>query len=375
MKKMYSTLLLLAAVLTVTTSCGNRNRPDKALGAHIASMQEASDRQSTRGRSAELISAVSPTPRDDFRQGDQVVLQYTLPSDTIRLDSAILHLNGERIGPMEGREWIYRSDYNDPVGRNAYRITGYRGADSTLKVGEFILKAQVAPVSYGYREIASYPHDNTAYTQGLYWHDGYLYEGTGTEGASSLRKVDLTTGQVLQKIDLDKKYFGEGIALLDGKIYQLTWQHGLGFIYDAETFRQVGDFQYAGPGWGLTTDGTHLYMSNGSERIDVIDPNGFKKVRTIEVYTDSQKVENLNELEWIEGEIWANVYTSDQIVRIDPATGAVTGVIDLRGILKTADKEINTDVLNGIAYDAACKRIFVTGKNWKKLFRIEVVRK
>jgi glutamine cyclotransferase len=232
--------------------------------------------------------------------------------------------------------------------------------------------ARKAPASQGYREIAAYPHDAAAYTQGLYWHNGYLYESTGLEGRSSLRKVELETGRVVQKRDLDKAYFGEGIARLGNRIYQLTWQHGLGFIYDEATFRQTGDFRYAGQGWGLTSDGALLYLSNGSERIEVIDPQDFKIVRTIEVYTDREKVESLNELEWIDGEIWANVYTTDRIVRIDPATGVVLGVIDLRGLLKTSDRDIHTDVLNGIACDADTRRLFVTGKNWKKLFQIEV---
>jgi glutamine cyclotransferase len=369
---MQKTILFLLALASALPSCGGRNNPNARLSDHIAGMQQASGQRAGASRAPELIATVFPVPRSEFRQGDQVPIGYTPASDTLRIDSTVLWLNDRRTGLIENGQWIHMSGTNDPVGRTAYRIVAHGGADSTVRVGEFTLKAKEAPAVYGYREIAAWPHDPTAYTQGLYWHDGYFYEGTGLEGQSSLRKVDPATGAVLQKIDLDKQYFGEGIALLGGKIYQLTWQHSLGFIYDAETFRQVGDFRYTGQGWGLTTDGTYLYMSNGSERIEVIDPDGFKKHRTIEVCTDQEKVDQLNELEWIEGEIWANVYLTDRIVRIDPATGAVTGVIDLSGLLKTTDKDIHTDVLNGIAYDASTRRIFVTGKNWKKLFEIQV---
>jgi glutamine cyclotransferase len=369
---MQKTLFFFLTLPTLLLSCGGRNNPNVSLSDHIAGMRQASGQRPGGARAAEWIATVFPGPRSEFRQGDTIRIGYTPVSDTLRLDSVVLSLNERRVGRIDGGEWLYVSGANDPLGRIAYRIAAWRGADSTARTGEFTLMAAKAPTVYGYREIAWRPHDPTAYTQGLYWQDGYLYEGTGLEGHSSLRKVDPETGAVLRKIDLDPRYFGEGIALLDGKIYQLTWQHGLGFIYDAQTFRQLGDFRYTGEGWGLTTDGTYLYMSNGSERIEVIDPDGFRSVRTIEVCTDRTKVGSLNELEWIDGEIWANVYMTDQIVRIDPATGAVTGIVDLRGLLKTADKDIHTDVLNGIAWDASARRLFVTGKNWKKLFEIQL---
>lgn len=359
--------ILLCLLLTVAMpSCGGRSNPNISLSDHVAGMRRAAGA----ARPVELITAVGPGPRSEFRLGDTIPIGYTPASDTVRLDSAVLRLGDRRLGVMTGRQYLLPTAAGDPVGRVAYRITAYRGADSTVRVGEFVLLSRQAPTLYGYRTVAEHPHDPTAYTQGLYWHGGSLYEGTGLEGRSSLRRVDLSSGEVLQKVDLDPRYFGEGIALLGGRIYQLTWQQGVGFIYDAATLRRIGDFRYTGEGWGLTTDGTYLYMSNGSERIEVIDPEGFKKVRAIEVYTDRSKVEALNELEWIGGEIWANVYTTDRIVRIDPATGAVTGVVDARGLLRTEDRDIHTDVLNGIAHDPSTGRIWVTGKNWKKLFEI-----
>lgn len=366
MRKAY---ILIIPILFFSVSCGGggqkRNGSLNEIAAHMPERTAAA---------VELIGNVSPGPRNDFRQGDDVRISYAVVSDTLTPDSVILYMNGVRKGPM-GREYLYLTNAEHPVGRIPYRIIAYKDRDSTVRVGEFVIKPVNKPVRYGYRIVNTFPHDRTAYTQGLYWHQGYLYEGTGQEGQSSLRRVDLATGKVQKIKNLDRQYFGEGIALLGGKIYQLTWTTNRGFIYDAESFQQIGEFGYSGEGWGLTTDGTRLYMSDGSERIHVIDPEGFKKIRSIDVYTDEGRVTQLNELEWIDGEIWANVYMSESIVRIDPATGIVTGIIDMRGLLKSSDKDIHTDVLNGIAYDPAGKRIFVTGKNWSKLFQIELVRR
>ena len=184
----------------------------------------------------------------------------------------------------------------------------------------------------------------------------------------------LRTGGSYWSVPLDDSYFGEGLALLGGKLYQLTWRSNKGFVYDLKTFERVGEFGYGGEGWGLATDGTSLYQSDGTEKIRVIDPETFRTVRTIEVCTDRSRVPYINELEWIDGELWANVYTTDTVIRIDPRTGAVVGVIDLAGLLSPADVTAQTDVLNGIAYDAKTGRIFVTGKNWNKLFEIVPVR-
>ena len=230
-----------------------------------------------------------------------------------------------------------------------------------------------APTS-GYQVIAEYPHDPGAYTQGLVFIDGTLYEGTGRNGESSLRRVDLETGEVLQSVELDEEHFGEGIAVIGDRIYQLTWQTGTAFVYDRETFALLETFSYTTEGWGLTTDGQRLIMSDGSSRIVFRDPATFAEVGAIDVRDGDMPVSNLNELEYINGEIWANVYQTDRIVRIDPASGAVTGWIDLAGLLPR-DEPGNEDaeVLNGIAYDAESGRLFVTGKYWPKLFEIELV--
>lgn len=231
----------------------------------------------------------------------------------------------------------------------------------------------VAPVS-GYRIVAEYPHDPDAFTQGLSIHNGGLYEGTGLEGESTLRRVDLVSGEVLQSRELDDEYFGEGIAVMNDRIYQLTWQSGTCFVYDRETFDLLGTFSYEGEGWGLTTDGERLIMSDGTSRLVFRDPETFADLGHIDVRDAGIPVSSLNELEYVEGEIWANVWQTDRVARIDPTSGLVTGWIDLSGLLSTEERETHTvDVLNGIAYDAETGRVFVTGKWWPKLFEIELV--
>lgn len=229
--------------------------------------------------------------------------------------------------------------------------------------------------TYGYRVKNVYPHAPSAFTQGLYWRDGYLWESTGLEGRSQMKKVRLETGETVQSINLDGQYFGEGAAYLDGRIYQLTWESGVAFVYDPATLSRTGQFRYPGQGWGLTTDGEMLYMSDGSSRIMLVDPADFSRKRSITVQMGRSPKRELNELEWIDGKIWANIYLSDQIVIIDPTTGNVEGVIDLTGLLPSEDRMPNTDVLNGIAHDPATGRIFVTGKHWPKLFEIEIFEK
>lgn len=226
---------------------------------------------------------------------------------------------------------------------------------------------------YTYKVVEVFPHDTKAYTQGLMWLDGYIYEGTGQNGRSELRKVEPKSGRVLQNVKLPERYFGEGIAYLEGKIYQLTWTEGKAIVYDKETFRQLQSFSYDGEGWGLTADGEKLYMSDGSEMIAVRDPKTFAVERTFAVTYKGRPVDNLNELEWIDGKIWANRYYTEEVAIIDPQTGYVTGIIDFSGIQAQADRLPGTDVFNGIAYDPDSGKIYVTGKNWNKLYRIELV--
>ena len=226
---------------------------------------------------------------------------------------------------------------------------------------------------YSCRIMKAYPHDPSAFTQGLIFYNGYLYESTGLYGKSSLRKVELETGKVLKKRKLPREIFGEGLARWGNRLVMLTWKSRKGFIYDLGTFRQIGHFPYRTEGWGITYDGVHFIMSDGSSTLQFLEPGTFRVTKKLEVRDGEKPVSLLNELEYIKGEIWANVFESTRIARISPVTGKVTGWIDL-GNLKEAFNAGKADVLNGIAYDSKNDRIFVTGKFWPKLFEIQIVR-
>lgn len=231
------------------------------------------------------------------------------------------------------------------------------------------------PPVFGYRVIREYPHDPGAFTQGLFFHEGFLYESTGLRGESTLRRVDLDTGEVLEQRELLPRFFGEGAALAGDFIFQLTWESGVGFVYTRPPFRLVREFRYPGEGWGLTFDGQHLVMSDGSDALRFLDPNTLRQMRLLRVTAAGERLFQLNELEWIAGEIWANIWTEERIARIRPDTGEVTAFVDLTGILPPGWRlrYPEMDVLNGIAWDPDGGRIFVTGKKWPKLFEIELV--
>ena len=236
---------------------------------------------------------------------------------------------------------------------------------------------QSAPGSipmYTYQVVSVYPHDPTAFTQGLQYVDGFLYEGTGQNGHSSIRQVKLETGEVLQKRDVPPEHFGEGITIWKNDLIELTWQTHVAFVYDRVSFEPKKRFSYPGEGWGLTHDGANLIMSDGTHELRVLDPVTFTEKRRIVVTADGAPLRNLNELEYVKGEIFANIWQTDTIARIAPDTGKVTGYVDLRGLLTAAERS-RTDVLNGIAYDAARDRLFVTGKWWPKVFEIKIVKR
>ena len=230
---------------------------------------------------------------------------------------------------------------------------------------------------WGCKVVATYPHDRTAFTQGLVFADGHLLEGTGQKGDSSLRRVDLDTGKIEKIASLNSHYFGEGITVLNNNVYQLTWQNRIGLVYDVDTFDVKKTFQYSGEGWGLTTDGKRLIMSDGSAIIRFLDPETFEVVKRISVHRrdSKEKIGRLNELEFVNDEIWANVWYEDHILRISPKDGEVLGWIDLSSLYPRNKRGSVEEVLNGIAYDAKKKRLFVTGKNWPQLFEISVGQK
>lgn len=252
----------------------------------------------------------------------------------------------------------------------------------TKKVNNsFEVFANIEPTIYGYEIINTYPHDKKAYTQGLEYYNGFLYETTGRRGQSSLRKVEIKSGKVLQKIDLDKKYFGEGMTIVGDKIIWLTWQNNKGFVYDLNSFDQIGEFKYnqSNEGWGLTQNETELIKSDGTNKIWFLDKSTQEEKRALQTYTHDRALSQLNELELINGKLYANYYQKPIIAIINPANGVVEGLINLKGLeaeMKKSQKLVEDDeVLNGIAYDAKNDRLFVTGKNWGYLFEIKLIKK
>ncbi|MCY4744151.1 glutaminyl-peptide cyclotransferase [Pelomonas sp. UHG3] len=243
---------------------------------------------------------------------------------------------------------------------------------AALAAAAFAPLALAATPVQGYKVVRSYPHDPDAFTQGLFFHDGFLYEGTGLRGRSSVRKVELETGRVLQAVELPPEVFGEGITRWGDRIIALTWQEQTAFVLDLKTFKLWRKFSYPGEGWGLAHNERELVMSDGSAELRFLDPLSFKELRRVKVTADGRPLTQLNELEWVEGEILANVWQTDRIARIDPKTGRVTGWIDLTGLLAGPQRPHPDAVLNGIAYDAKAKRLFVTGKLWPRLYEIQL---
>jgi glutamine cyclotransferase len=236
-------------------------------------------------------------------------------------------------------------------------------------------KKSAALPEYGYQIVHVYPHDRTAFTEGLEYHDGFLYESTGLNGRSTLRKVRLETGEVVQQIPLSSQYFGEGITIVGNEIIQLTYRTEVGFVYSLPDFHLLRQFTYKGEGWSLTHNATSIFMDDGTDEIRVWDPKTLAERRRIKVHEGAKTIDNVNELEYVEGELYANIWQTDRIARISPITGAVLGWIDLSGILSPMYRNGSEDVLNGIAWDSIHKRLFVTGKLWPNLFEIRIVPK
>jgi glutamine cyclotransferase len=239
----------------------------------------------------------------------------------------------------------------------------------------FVPAAASQTPEYGYQVVHVYPHDRKAFTQGLEFRAGFLYEGTGLNGQSTLRKVKLETGEVMQQVSVDAQYFGEGVTVFNQQILELTWRSAIGFVYEQNSMRRLRSFNYSGEGWGLANDGSEIYMSDGTPQIRVWDPVTLQEKRRVTVRNGGKPVTYLNELECVRGEIYANVWQTDRVARISPKDGRVLGWVNLSGLLSAADRTDNTDVLNGIAYDLLGDRLFVTGKFWPKLFEIKLVPK
>jgi len=326
---------------------------------------------------SDLIRLTHPTPDQEISAGSEIRVRFRL-TGTIIPDSVEIYFAGRLMKTLRdgATELNIPPESANTTGIRALKLLAYKNAERPQSISLFItILSDIVPQRYGYRIEKVFPHDNQAYTQGLFWHNGFLYESTGQEGRSTLRKVELETGNVIHKHNLGSRFFGEGTTVIGNQIYQLTWQSKVGFIYDLETFRELDRFYYNNEGWGLTTMEDLLVMSDGSNRLYIIEPASFSTKRTIEVYDNKSMVTYLNELEYINGEIWSNIYLTDLIARIDPATGKVLGYIDLAGIISDSERRVDgDDVLNGIAFDPENDRIFVTGKNWPKLFQIRLTK-
>jgi len=332
-------------------------------------------------------SLVSPERSATYTVGDEVVVEVQVP-DTLKVDSVQYYLRGRHVGTVSGSENM-EDDAATEAGLYAFSIptkeaapgkAGVRarvwfGNDSETHSRQVELLSDVVPELYGYRVVNTYPHDIGAYTQGLVYYDGWLYEGTGYENQSTIRKVRLRNGEVIQSRNNASDIFGEGITIFDGKIYQLTYHAQICYVYDLNTFKEINKFYFQNKeGWGLTNSEDELIMSDGTHVLYFIDPGMFTVKRQIEVYNNEGPVTDLNELEYINGKIYANRYYTDEIVVIDPATGKEEARVDMKGLLSAKDRKPSTNVLNGIAWDSSNDRLFVTGKYWPKLFEIELVK-
>ncbi|THD67975.1 glutaminyl-peptide cyclotransferase [Robertkochia marina] len=291
----------------------------------------------------------------------------------IEFDSVQYFLNDSRIYPE-----------NNAVVMTPEKL-GEQDLEATIFAGEkvfnvstsLLVLAADAPKIYTYEILNTYPHDINAFTQGLEFHDDTLYEGTGRKGKSALRKIDLESGKVLSEVALNANYFGEGITIMNNKVYQLTWQSRTGFVYDLNTFERTATFKYgkSKEGWGLTNDGTRIYMSDGTDKIWILDPETLQETDHLEIVTNTSVFNKANELEYVNGSIYANVWLKDSAMIIDAKTGAITGVIDFRGLKSKVTQHDDLDVLNGIAYHPGRQTFFVTGKNWDKIFEVQIKEK
>jgi len=359
-------VLLIALVLVSSPGCSPGNgssegRPVKATSP------------------SRITSLLEPASALTIPIGEEISLVLSIP-DSVRVDSLAVFLGGDLkrsipvSGESQGRLEFMLGTEGESTGKSGLRLRLYfAGGKSENHSRQITFLSDVQPKEYSYQVVKEYPHDVKAYTQGLQYVDGELYEGTGNYGTSSLRRVTLETGEVNKTRDLDQSLFGEGITVLGERIFQLTYKSQVGFIYDKSTFEEIQKVYYQNrEGWGLTNNGEELIMSDGTNVIYFLDPEMFTINRQIEVYHDQGPANSLNELEYINGKIWANRYFTDEIVIIDPETGKVEGRINLKGILKAADRRPTTDVLNGIAWDRDGDRLFVTGKYWPKLFEIKI---
>lgn len=322
-----------------------------------------------------LTLNIDKPKNNNYIFGDKIKISVTVKNG-FNKDSVILLINNKNVAFLtkETKTFIWDTK-NAHTGRNNIEIELNTNNQRFRKQQFVTIFSDEIPEEYTFKIKNVYKHDVNAYTQGLFYHDGFLYEATGLKGKSTVRKVKLETGEVLRSFAIPKDVFGEGITLYNNKIIQISWESGRGFVYDFNTFKHLDEFTYSGEGWGITNDDKHLFMTDGSSEVKILEPDTYSVTGTYDVYDNKGPVKYLNELEYINGYIYANIYQYEKIVKFDPHTGKVAAYIDLSHILPMNDYKPDTDVLNGIAYDKKNKRLFVTGKLWPKLFEIELIKK
>ena len=363
----YFFLLTIIMLITWTLSCSGRS--GKTVDHKTETVAAVPDEPSIK-----LIKMTSPDENAEFKLNGLIKIVLA-PDETNSPDSVKIWFDSQLVKVLKSLPWEYTisSSSVTKTGRKSLKVVAYKSGSKPQTITRFlIIYSDAAPKRNGYKVINSYPHDKGAFTQGLVYDKGVFFEGTGQVNTSYLRKVEPETGNVLFQLNLEPPLFGEGIAILGEKIFQLTWESKVGFVYSKASLKQINKIYYQTEGWGLTTIGDKLVMSDGTNILYFMDPDQFSVISKIEVYDNEKKVDKLNELEYINGEIWANIWQTDLIARIDPSSGKVIAYIDLKGILADPETDTNVNVLNGIAFDQAGKRIFVTGKNWPKLFEIRI---
>ncbi len=326
-------------------------------------------------KTSRVASLKSPEKDQVFVCGDTIQIRLSFRKKNIVIDSIRYYANNEYITTEKADfGFIYWISENAGVGQNNVKtVIFYNDSLKESHAVSFILLSDIIPETYSYKVINKYPHDENAYTQGLVYDNGFLYEGTGKTGQSSLRKVDIQTGTPVKKIDLDQHIFGEGIVIINDNIYQITYKTQIGFIYNKHSLDLIRKFDYQiQEGWGLTTDGKKIFMSDGSANLYLIDFEYFTQIGQIEVFNHNGIVSNLNELEYINGKIFANVYGETKIVIIDPGTGKITGELNLENLMPPGSRNNLDKVLNGIAYNYDNNHIYITGKYWPVLYEIEI---
>ena len=357
----YKFSLLLAAIAISAFSCHNDSQQDNNI-------------------------SIGPEAGTNYKSGDKVSVQAHYSAGT-KPDSVVYLVDSVKVGSLKDSTAFSLKTDSMPMGPRLITAKIYQGGKSQEVSTNIVLMPSKAPEAYTYKVIKVFPHDTACYTEGLLYQDGYLYESGGgyldpppsqeKDRQSSLRKVDLATGKVLQKVMVDPKVFAEGISIVGDKLIQLTYHEKIGYVYDKNSFKLLNTFpnNVGVEGWGMCFDGKKLYMDDSTNRIWFLDKNTYRQIGFIDVYDDKGPVNEVNELEYIDGKLYANIWKTDNIIEINPKTGAVLEKIDLKNLYPQGKRNPNADVLNGIAYDAQGKRIFITGKKWNKLFQVEFVKK